>query len=204
MIKISPSGYPYSCDIRVFFRQHHATKKLANYSKCYIITFHCQGSNFSAHLTTMSTCKSHSKCINTAMANADAICEERGLRFTDVRRQVLKLIWASHVPAKAYDILQNLGDKDNIAKPPTVYRALDFLRDNGLVHKISRLNAYVGCGHPLKHQACYFLICTECGNYEECCNSELTTVVTKTAARKKFTPTQISLEIEGLCVNCQG
>ena len=106
----------------------------------------------------MLDCQDHEVCIERAMREAESICQEKGLRFTELRREVLKLVWASHVPVKAYDILENLKGKEWSAKPPTVYRALDFLLETGLVHKLDSINAYIGRSHPREKNASYFLI----------------------------------------------
>ena len=88
----------------------------------------------------------HSRCVSHALAEAEAICARQGLRLTALRKRVLELVWASHKPLGAYDILGVLSDEDGRrAAPPTVYRALDFLLENGLVHRIASLNAFVGC-----------------------------------------------------------
>ena len=91
---------------------------------------------------------SHARCRATALARAEKSCAERGTRLTELRRRVLELVWRSHEPIKAYEILDHLHSKPRRAAPPTVYRALDFLRREGFVHKIESMNAYVGCGAP--------------------------------------------------------
>ena len=144
----------------------------------------------------------HNKCIHSAMANAEKICSEKGLRLTLLRKRVLELVWENHGPVKAYDILDKLGDNNNTAKPPTVYRSLDFLTENGLVHKLNSLNAYVGCSHPSKRHACYFLICKGCLEVKECCNQILSQAIDHTSIENNFKVSSITLEIEGLCEHC--
>ena len=91
----------------------------------------------------------HSHCVHSALSEADVLCAQKGLRLTALRRRVLELVWQSHKPLGAYDILAVLSEQDGRrAAPPTVYRALDFLLDNGLVHRIASLNAFIGCSHP--------------------------------------------------------
>lgn len=144
----------------------------------------------------------HNECIHSALANAEMICMKKGLRLTHLRKRVLELVWENHGPVKAYDILDKLGDKKTPAKPPTVYRSLDFLTENGLVHKLNSLNAYVGCTHPSKKHACYFLICKRCREVKECCNQKLTKAIASTSADNNFKISSITLEIEGLCEHC--
>ncbi|MCR9212891.1 MAG: transcriptional repressor [Proteobacteria bacterium] len=146
----------------------------------------------------------HKDCIANALEQAISICEEKGVRFTRLRRSVLELVWENHGPIKAYDILKQLDSDIASVKPPTVYRALDFLLENGLVHRLNSLNAFVGCSHPEAHKDCYFLICTECGEAMECCSNDLVTAITKTGQKNDFRPAHVTLEITGECADCRG
>ena len=151
----------------------------------------------------MLDCQDHEACIESAMREAEAICQEKGLRFTELRREVLRLIWVSHVPAKAYDILENLKGKEWSAKPPTVYRALDFLVETGLVHKLDSISAYIGRSHPREENACYFLICTDCNEAKEYCSSELSDAIESAWDNNSFRPKKITLEVLGQCNACR-
>ena len=99
----------------------------------------------------MQKCDEQKKCVNDALAKAELVCQERGLRFTEIRKFILRLIWDNPKPSKAYDLLDEVSKMNYSAKPPTVYRALDFLLENGFIHKINTLNAYIACTHTLKH-----------------------------------------------------
>lgn len=151
----------------------------------------------------MPQCESHSVCINDAITKAEMICKDRGLRLTELRRRVLKLIWSDHVPIKAYDILDMLSKNQALVKPPTVYRSLDFLLTIGLIHRLSSINAYVGCSHPLRHNDCYFLICSNCGQIKEFCNNAITDVISANAKEYNFETETITLEIKGGCRECK-
>ncbi len=109
----------------------------------------------------------HGTCVKSALATAARLCANRDARLTPLRRRVLELIWRSHAPVGAYDLLARLSDKMRPAAPPTVYRALAFLLAQGLIHRIESLNAYVGCmnpeGHPEGAHGGQFLICSDCG-----------------------------------------
>ena len=150
----------------------------------------------------MKNCTQHKQCIRNALREGEEICAKQHLRFTETRRRVLEIIWESHRPAKAYDILEKLSDGNTQTKPPTVYRALDFLLDNGMIHKINSLNAYVGCSHPSNQHQCHFLICTECDDVFECCNGTLDKAINSTADKTKFKPISSSVEIQGICHEC--
>ncbi len=109
----------------------------------------------------------HKHCVEDAVAAAERLCAAKDLRFTPLRRRVLELVWSSHKPVGAYALLDQLRDEDLGSAPPTVYRALDFLIENGLIHRIERMNAFVGCSHPGEAHRGFFLICGDCGNAEE-------------------------------------
>lgn len=147
-------------------------------------------------------CEKHNHCISTALKQGEEICDEKGLKFTAIRRKVLELVWESHKPVKAYDILEKLAKDDGAPVPPTVYRALDFLLKNGLVHRINSLNAFVGCSHPGLHNQCYFLICTHCDEVTECCTTQLGKAIGISAKANAFTVESVSLEIMGACQSC--
>ena len=87
----------------------------------------------------------HRRCVANALDDAEAVCAERGARLTPVRRRVLEIIWQSHRPLGAYAILEVLSGEGHSPAPPTVYRALEFLLTHGLVHRLSSLNAFIGC-----------------------------------------------------------
>ena len=135
-----------------------------------------------------------------AVARAAKLCQQRALRFTDLRRRVLNIVCQSAHPPKAYDILRKLGAT---ARPPTVYRALDFLLAHGFLHKIKSRGTYSACGHPHRTHDCYFLLCEICGQCEECCDRRLDGALSAVAARGHFSPRVATVEIEGVCRRCQ-
>jgi len=102
-----------------------------------------------------------------ALQAAESLCAERGERLTPVRHRVLELLLQADAPVKAYDLLELLKPGPGAAKPPTVYRALDFLMGLGLAHKIEALNAFVSCGHCHDGGGAEFFICTGCDGVEE-------------------------------------
>lgn len=146
----------------------------------------------------------HQGCINSAMALAERLCAERGVRFTPLRRRVLELIWSSHESVKAYDLLDALKSFDRAAKPATVYRTLDFLLEQGLIHRIESLNAFVGCRQPECRHELLLLICERCHNVEERPALDLVGAAGREAADASFIPRRQSFEIHGLCAECSG
>ena len=101
-----------------------------------------------------------------ALALADRLCKEKGLSLTPVRRRVLELLLEADGPVKAYDLLTLLKPGGN-AQPPTVYRALDFLSEAGLIHKVEALNAYMACVHGEDEGGAELFICENCGRVIE-------------------------------------
>lgn len=145
----------------------------------------------------------HAGCVASAIATAEQLCTEQGLRFTAIRRRVLELVWDSHKPIGAYDILEILGTESKSAAPPTVYRALDFLIEAGLVHRLDSLNAFIGCPDPASRHAGQFLICRECRTVAELGDEDIEELVTQKAGELGFTAVRQMLEIEGLCKLCR-
>lgn len=144
----------------------------------------------------------HSVCIENAVEEAERICAERGSRFTELRRRILTMIWQGHKAVKAYDLLDQLATEGGSAKPPTVYRALDFLMEEGLVHKIESLNAYIGCPHPGEDHVSQFLICDKCNTVTEVASPALAKAVKGAATSQSFTIKRQTLELHGTCENC--
>ena len=139
------------------------------------------------------------------LKRADAICEGYGVKLTELRRQVLGLILEAEGPIGAYDILDRLRRQRPGAAPPTVYRALDFLLANGLVHRVERLAAFVGCvAHDPGTHAAQFLICRSCGRVTELDDHELAETLAATARRLGFAVSGATIEAEGLCHDCTG
>ena len=136
---------------------------------------------------------------------AEAVCAGRGARLTGLRRQVLGLILDAGTPAGAYELMDRLRARRGAAAPPTVYRALEFLRDQGLVHRVERLSAFVGCveeaGHAHRHPA-QFLICRQCGKVTEIEDDRLAHALADAARRVGFSVAGATIEAEGLCAEC--
>lgn len=146
----------------------------------------------------------HRACIADALDAAERICVDNGLRFTPLRRRVLEIVWTRHAPIGAYEILDALRDEHRSAAPPTVYRALDFLLENGLVHKIESLNAFVGCGHPDGDHVAQFLICGNCRRVGEMEDPDIAALIARKAAGVGFDVSRQTIEVQGLCRDCAG
>jgi Fur family zinc uptake transcriptional regulator len=132
-----------------------------------------------------------------------AYCVTNAVDLTPIRQVLLEHLWQSRVPTKAYDMIEVLREKGiGSPKPPTVYRTIDFLESQGLVHKVHALNAYLPCLHPGAHHTCQFLICETCGMTQEFCDHELASRIPKRAEAFGFRPRASFVEVFGTCQQC--
>ena len=145
----------------------------------------------------------HGRCIDTALEEANRICARQKGRLTEQRKRVLELVWRNHEPIGAYAILEQLRAEGFNGAPPTVYRALDFLLRQGLIHRLESLNAYTGCSHPGQGHNSQFLICSRCQRVAEMAAPEVTRAVTQAASRLGFDCQQQVVEVRGLCPQCR-
>jgi len=146
----------------------------------------------------------HDQCLDDALSKAEESCRAQGLRLTSIRRQVLMLVWKSHKPQSAYDVLEGLKSYGHKPAPPTAYRALEFLEQAKLIHRIESLNAYVGCAVPEKQHTGQFFICEKCASVAEVQDTAVTRKVSKNANDLGFTPRNQTIEILGMCRDCAG
>ncbi|HMB76302.1 MAG TPA: Fur family transcriptional regulator [Kiloniellaceae bacterium] len=145
----------------------------------------------------------HRSCVEDALGAAHRLCAERGVRLTEIRRRVLELVWRSHAPVGAYELLKELTKERQSAVPPTVYRALEFLVAQGLVHRIESQNAYIGCVHPGESHCSHFLICRVCGTAAELPGRRIDAAIAATAADCGFLVEGDTVEVTGLCARCR-
>ncbi|GGX78980.1 transcriptional repressor [Litchfieldella qijiaojingensis] len=137
------------------------------------------------------------------MQQAERQCQQRGVRFTPIRRRVLEMIAANQGGLKAYDLLDQLATEHASARPPTVYRALDFLIEQGLVHRIESLNAYVACPCPEHAHGFQLLICRHCGRVEELHLDDVNAQLTQRARDLGFRVERQTIELLGGCDSCK-
>ena len=144
----------------------------------------------------------HGRCVQTAVSRAHDLCARRGARLTPLREQVLELVWRSHAPIGAYQLMERLAESRGRVAPPTIYRALDFLTREGLIHRIDSLNAYVGCPSPARPHQAYFFICRACGDAAEFHDPELSATLGRCVDRASFQVDAATVELAGLCARC--
>lgn len=139
--------------------------------------------------------------VDMFLTQAEALVTEQGQRMTKIRRKVLRLLLENPAPSKAYDLLEKL-DGEGAAKPPTIYRALEFLQDAKLAHKIESLNAYVACGHTSHSHSPLFLICDTCENAEELHAENTSNALNQEVTAAGFKLDKAVIELRGVCKDC--
>ena len=135
---------------------------------------------------------------------AARLCQQRGARFTPQRRRVFEVIAGAGQPVGAYEILAALQKRWPKTAPPTVYRALGFLRQQGVIHRLATLHAYVTCEHPGHSHAGQFLICSCCGQVEELVDAAVVSSLDRAVSAAGFRPVGEVVEVTGRCCHCQG
>jgi len=145
----------------------------------------------------------HDTCTNAAIAHAEELCAARAQRLTPMRRHVLETLLASHKPLGAYEIMERLANNGRPA-PITIYRALDFLRHNNLVHRIESRNAFVACvHHHTGDDPIVFLICERCGAVGEAPGGGVTDALKTSCRAAGFSSKTPVIEIAGTCFHCR-
>jgi Fur family transcriptional regulator, zinc uptake regulator len=142
------------------------------------------------------------KATDIKLEKAAKACAERGAQLTKLRRLVLKLILEAEGPTTAYRLLDRLRASHQGAVPPTVYRALDFLMEQRLIHKVERLNAFIACSDTDHPHAVQFLICRQCGTVAEMEDRAAERALERAAQREGFHLANAVVEIEGTCATC--
>jgi Fur family transcriptional regulator, zinc uptake regulator len=150
----------------------------------------------------MTNCNNHDKCVSDIYSSINKICNETNLELTQLRKAILKILLETHVPIKAYDIVDKLKTDVRSIKPISVYRILDLFLKHKIVHKIHSLNSYIICSHPGMGHDCSFMICQKCNNIKELCKDEIFEKLVKTTDSHNFHIKDVVLELLGLCSNC--
>lgn len=144
----------------------------------------------------------HKKCVNKALSTAEQLCVKRGVQLTSIRHQVLELIWESHKAVKAYELLDRIKPQQSSAKPATIYRALDFLIEQGLIHRVESLNAFIGCRCSADQHEQLLLICKQCQEVEERTATKVMQALSQEFAQANFVAHSKAIEIHGICAKC--
>ena len=144
----------------------------------------------------------HDVCVADSLAQAEQSCRDQGVRLTPQRRAVLEILLGQHVPLGAYDIMDRVDWGARRPAPVQIYRALDFLIEQGLAHRISSLNAFTACCRPDKPHGAQFLICRRCHAVAEMTDDGIDAAILGAAARSGFAVDKRVVEVTGLCPHC--
>ena len=145
----------------------------------------------------------HERCAADVIAHAVTVCADRLQRLTPMRRKVLEVLAASHKPLGAYEIIDAAASSGPRPAPITIYRALEFLMENGLVHRIESRNAFLACAHSHDNGAAVaFLICEVCGDVGEAPGHDIGAILSAAAGSADFKPKMSVVEITGTCAHC--
>ncbi|MGB6102358.1 MAG: Fur family transcriptional regulator [Pusillimonas sp.] len=134
---------------------------------------------------------------------AESLCAQRGKRLTPIRRKVLEILLAQHRSVKAYELLDLIRAVQPGAAPPTVYRALDFLVDEGLVHRLDAINAWTACLDAAGEPHDLLIVCTQCGAVAELSDPALSRQLADKVADAGFALSDHETELRALCGNCR-
>ncbi len=141
--------------------------------------------------------------VESLVIRAQQICTQNGARFTSIREKVFRLLAETHSGVGAYELLEQLKQTEPAAKPATIYRALEFLTEQGFIHKIESSNAFMLCHHFEHHHPAQLLICQQCGHVDELHSNVLFKEFSNLANELGFKIQQQTIEARGLCKNCQ-
>lgn len=144
----------------------------------------------------------HAACIASGLDAAEALCAGRGERLTTLRRQVLETLLSEHRAMGAYEIIERMAERGRRPAPISVYRALDFLQAQGLVHRIERANAFIACAHPGARHGPQFLVCEGCGTVAEIADRGVMAAIGKAAREEGFEIHDPVIEVAGRCAAC--
>jgi len=144
----------------------------------------------------------HRGCVESAVAAAERVCEAKQFNLTPIRKRVLEIVWRQHEPIGAYEILAELAKDGGNPVPQTVYRALEFLQEAGLVHRLDTLNAFLGCDRPEDAHSGQFLVCSRCRRVAEIEDSVLNRTLKDRARSLGFRLDASPVEIKAICTRC--
>lgn len=145
--------------------------------------------------------------VKEIIQHAETSCKSHGARLTDKRKQILSGLLESDKAMSAYELVDYCKEKYGEALPPmSVYRILDFLQEEGLVHKINLANKYIACGHITcdhAHGVPQFLICGDCQQVKEVMiDKNIIDDLNRNVAEAGFHVASPQLEINCICNSC--
>jgi len=149
-----------------------------------------------------SSAKTKASAIASRLEAADAHCRARGSRLTNQRKEVLELLLLRGGSAKAYDLQDDMRARHGRVAPSTVYRALEFLMAQHLVHRVDALNTFIVCNaehiahHPL------LLVCSNCEGVTELQDDAIYKTVQRSLRQAGAGFVESEIEVKGICSKC--
>ena len=140
--------------------------------------------------------------LEARLRTAESLCEQRGSRLTPIRRKVLEILLSHGRSLKAYELLDEIKQVQSNATPPTVYRALDFLVEQGLIHRLDAVNAWTACHDAAGEPHDLLIVCTSCGRVAELSDPALSAQLTQKVTDSGFILTNLETELRALCQAC--
>lgn len=145
-----------------------------------------------------------SKSFERYLELADEISQQHGIRLTKLRKMIFALLLQAEAPVKAYDLIDKMREMGKSITPTTIYRILDFLLSEKLIHKVNALNAYVSCSVEHQHEhSSLMVICSQCETTEEIDDTELTETINNKLNDLGVVLQDNCIEIQGVCKKCQ-
>ena len=142
-------------------------------------------------------------CVRLGLALAERLCQERKMRLTPLRRQVLICLLEAQGAVKAYDLIEMLHKtRKRFTPPSTIYRTLDFLVDCGLVHRIASINSYLPCTCQHHENSLLLFVCSRCKKAQEMDDPELYVALKKRFGELGMALENGSIEMQGICHAC--
>lgn len=151
------------------------------------------------------TARARSSCsssLDTRLRTAESLCKQRGSRLTPIRRKVLEILLTHGRSLKAYELLDEIKQVQSNATPPTVYRALDFLSEQGLIHRLDAVNAWAACHDAAGEPHDLLIVCTHCGKVAELSDPALSAKLTQIVTDSGFILSNLETELRALCSAC--
>jgi Fur family transcriptional regulator, zinc uptake regulator len=133
-----------------------------------------------------------------------ALCRRDKISLTPGRRRILEILAREGRPLGAYEMIDRVAEATGKRPAPiSIYRALDFLLENGLVHRLASRNAYLACGHGhAAQEPIVFLICDVCGDVVEATSPAMRGALSEIAGQARFSPRAQVMEVAGRCRAC--
>ena len=145
----------------------------------------------------------HNHCISKAKTRFIDQLKKMGKSIGRNDEPVLNLLLSNHRIFSAYDIAETISELGKRVQPIQIYRSLEKLMALGLVHRLSTKNGFIACYEDGECATGQFLICTECESVKEIDSQLINREIHDSAQENSFSIGSKSIEVLGVCGNCQ-